>query len=178
MDDPLFILETERLILRRQRASDIAALTDLWTDADVTLHMGGPRDRMSLIEAFEETAREPFAERYDLWPVVEKASGRVVGHSGLLDKDVEGEREIEVVYVFISSVWGKGYATEIAQALMRYAFQSLGLKKVIALVEPENEASERVTIKAGMKLEKEVIRPDGAIRRLYTAEASDAFGAA
>jgi RimJ/RimL family protein N-acetyltransferase len=39
------MLETERLILRVQRASDVPALVDLWADTQVTRYLGGPRDR-------------------------------------------------------------------------------------------------------------------------------------
>ncbi|MCK4600402.1 GNAT family N-acetyltransferase, partial [Candidatus Bipolaricaulota bacterium] len=106
----------------------------------------------------------------DLWPVIEKETDRVVGHCGLLEKEVEGRPEIELVYVLVSSVWGKGYATEMAQAIKRFAFEAMDVKRLIALIEPENEASERVAIKVGMHLEKEVIRPGGAQRRVYVVE--------
>ena len=45
MTESQIILETERLILRYQQASDVPALVDLWTDPAVTRYMGGPRDR-------------------------------------------------------------------------------------------------------------------------------------
>jgi RimJ/RimL family protein N-acetyltransferase len=44
---------------------------------------------------------------------------------------------------------------------------------VIALIEPENKASERVALKIGMKFEKEVIRPGGAKRKVYVIEAEN-----
>lgn len=170
MKGSTIILKTKRLILRHQQASDITALANLWADPETTRHMGGPRDRDWLLSEFEETGRDPYAERYDLWPVVERWSGQVVGHCGLLEKEVEGKSEIELVYVLTPSVWGKGYATEMAQAIKRFAFEAMDVKRLIALIEPENEASERVAIKAGMHLEKEVIRPGGAQRRVYVVE--------
>lgn len=173
MQNSLFILETERLVLRYQLASDVPFLTDLWADPIVTRYMGGPRDRDWLRSLFEETAKNPKAERYDLWPVVEKDTGRVVGHCGLLDKEVEDRAEIELSYVFSPAVWGKGYATEIAAAIKQWAMEKIGLKRLIALIEPENAASERVAIKIGMHLEKETIRPGGARRRVYVVEARD-----
>jgi RimJ/RimL family protein N-acetyltransferase len=164
------ILETGRLILRYQQASDVPSLIDLWADPDVTRYMGGPRDRAWLQSEFQETAHDPCAERYDLWPVVEKETGRVVGHCGLLDKEVEGRTEIELIYVLASSAWGKGYATEMGRALKRHAFEERGIERLIALIEPENAASERVAAKIGMRLEKEVVRPGGAVRKLYAVE--------
>ena len=167
------ILETGRLILRYQQASDVDFLVDLWSDPAVTSYMGGPRDRDWLRSVFEETARDPYAERYDLWPVVAKRTGKAVGHCGLLEKEVEGRREIELTYILASSVWGKGYATEVGQALKRYAFEELGIGRLIALIEPQNVASERVAVKIGMRLEQEVIRPGGELRKLYAVSRED-----
>ena len=171
--DSLLILETPRLILRRQQASDVTPLVDLWADPDVTRYLGGPRDRDWLRGVFEETAEAPFAEQYDLWPVVEKATGKVVGHCGLLEKEVEGKTEIELTYVFARSAWGKGYATEIGRALRDYAFEALGIGRLIALIEPENVASERVARKVGMRFDRQVERPGGALRKVYVVEAAN-----
>ena len=118
----------------------------------------------------EEELKDPFADEYNTWPVEEKQTGRVVGDCGLLDKEVDGKSEIELVYVFARSTWGQGYATEMASALKEHAFQNMGLRRLIALIEPENEGSEKVALKVGMHLEKEVIRPSGEVRRVYAIE--------
>jgi len=178
VESSLIILETKRLILRYQQASDVVFLVDLWADPQVTRYMGGPRDRDWLQSEFEETAQDPYAERYDLWPVIEKETGQVVGNCGLLDKEVEGRTEIELIYVLASSAWGKGYATEMGQALKRYAFEELGIGRLIALIEPENTSSERVAVKIGMRVEKEVIRPGGEVRKVYAVERGDRSAAA
>lgn len=171
MEHSLDILETERLLLRRQQASDIDFLTELWADPQVTHYLGGPRDRDWLRTAFEETARDPFAEQFDLWPVIEKETGQVIGHCGLLDKDIDGQIEIELSYVLASSAWGKGYATEIARAIKKFAFEKLEIRRLIALIEPGNEPSERVATRVGMRLEREIIRPGGALRKMYVVDA-------
>jgi ribosomal-protein-alanine N-acetyltransferase len=170
---PPILLETRRLILRYQAAADISALTNLWSDPEAMRYMGGPRDLDWLRTELEETAQNPQAELYDLWPVVEKATGRVIGHCGLLDKEVDGRPEIELVYVFAPAVWGQGYATEMATAIARWAHETRGLSRLISLIEPENAASERVAVKIGMQMEKEVTRPGGARRRVYVIEDRD-----
>jgi RimJ/RimL family protein N-acetyltransferase len=98
-------------------------------------------------------------------------TGRLVGHCGLLDKEVDGKTEIELNYILTPSAWGKGYATEIGHALKRLAFEKMGVERLIALIEPENEASERVAVRLGMRLEKEIVRPGGASRKVYVIEA-------
>lgn len=167
----LLILETERLILRRQVREDTPTLVALWTDDGVTRFMGGPRDPDKLQEIFQATAADPFADAYDLWPVVEKDSGHVVGHCGVLDKEVEGRQAFELVYVFARDVWGRGYATEMASSLRDFAFERLSLSKLIALIEPENKASARVAEKVGMRFVKEVVRPGNELRHCYAVEA-------
>jgi [ribosomal protein S5]-alanine N-acetyltransferase len=164
------ILETARLILRVQQAGDVPALINLWTDPLAMRYMGGPRQRDQLQSEFDRVTRQPLAERYDLWPVIEKETGRVVGHCGLLPKEVEGSSEIELVYLIDPAAWGNGYASEIGQALIRYALDRLGLQRLIALIKPGNKASERVAVKLGMSLEKEIIRPSGELRKVYFIE--------
>ena len=170
MDDPLFILETERLILRRLIDADIEPLIRIWIDPDVTRYMGGPRELEQLQASLAATAADPFTDEYDLWPVIEKSSGSVVGHSGLLDKEVAGIEEIELVYVIAQGSWGRGFATEVARGLLRHAFERLQLGRVIALIEPQNEPSEQVAVKAGLILEKEVLRPGGHLRKVYSID--------
>jgi len=174
----LTILETDRTILRFQQASDVEFLVDLWSDPEVTRYMGGPRDQGTLRSGFEETAKDPTVERYVLWPLIDKGSGQPVGHCGLLEKQVEGKTEIELVYVLVPTAWGKGYATGIGLALKRYAFGEMSIRRLIALIEPRNTASEKVAVKIGMRLEKEVTRPGGGIRKMYVIESKDGRAAA
>lgn len=95
-----------------------------------------------------------------VWAVVEKSSGEVMGYCGLFFfPDVCGQPEIEIGYRLARSHWGRGYATEAARAVRDYAFQTLGVQRLIALVDPENTASIRVAEKLGMVYEKDVMFP-------------------
>jgi RimJ/RimL family protein N-acetyltransferase len=132
--------------------------------------MGGPRDFAEMRKLFEEDARSGEASEIDLWPVIEKRSGQVIGHCGLVEKKVDDRAESELVYVFHTSVWGEGYATEAASAVKEYAFERLGLKRIIALIAPENTASERVAKKVGMRFEKETRRSGGKVLQVYASE--------
>jgi [ribosomal protein S5]-alanine N-acetyltransferase len=161
------ILETERLTLRLMREDDIEFLVDLWSDPVITRSLGGPRDRESLRAGFAATAAEPAAERFDLWPLVERATDRLVGHCGLLDKQVEGRDEIELVYVVAVDHQRQGYATEIGRALVGHGLREFGPERIIALIEPGNEVSERTAGAVGMRFQREVKRPGGTTRRLF-----------
>jgi len=161
------ILQTERLYLRRQCAGDIPFLVELWSDPGVTRWLGGPRERDWLQSVFEETARDPAAEEYDLWPLAERSSGLLTGHCGLLEKDVDGETLIELNYMLHPAFQGRGYAVEIGRGLIDYAFAGLKLPQLIALIHPENEPSAQVARRIGMHLAGEILRPGNAIRLLY-----------
>ncbi len=169
-------VETDRLLLRPVEASDAAALLAMWSDPDVTRYMGGPRDPERVRQAIEEEARTGAPYPMGLWPVVEKASGRVIGDCGLLEKEVGGRVEVELVYVFAADSWGKGYATEAASAVRDYAFHSLRLIRIIALINPDNVASARVAEKAGLTFERETLRPSGTVRRLFSMHADVPLG--
>ncbi len=163
------ILQTERLLLRHLQVSDMDSLVDLWTDPIVMRFMGGPREVVKLRVSIESALNDN-KKKYDLWTIVEKKSGQVIGECGLIEKEVEGKSEIELVYILAKNAWGKGYATEIADATKKHAFRVLGLERIISLIDPENEASEKVAQKVGMHLEKVVIRPNGNKRRVYVVE--------
>lgn len=160
-------IETARLVIRKLEASDAQALAQLWTDPEVTRYMGGPRDYDELLRIFQEDAAASPPPEIDLWPVVEKATSRVIGHCGLIDKEVDGRQEVELVYVFETAAWGKGYATEAASRIRDHAFETLGLDRIISLIDPDNSASERVAVKVGMQFEKETRRPGGRVMRVY-----------
>ncbi len=162
-------LTTPRLRLRPMRPEDLPALMALWTDPAVTRFLGGPREPVALRAGLSEDLL-PDAPSFNLWPVVEQASGVVVGHCGILDKEVDGRTEYELIYVFAQAAWGKGYATEIGLALRDAAFATLGLARLISLIEPENAASRRVAEKVGMRHEADTVRPGGRVMCVYAVE--------
>ena len=143
-------LETERLILRPLEVADAVACSKLWTDPEVTRYMGGPRNYEEIYAEFVKDARDESPPKFDLWPVVEKSTGKIIGNCGLIDKEVDGQVEFDLTYVLVKSAWGKGYATEVAIAIADYAFQQLGLKRIIALIDPANTASLRVAMKLSL----------------------------
>jgi ribosomal-protein-alanine N-acetyltransferase len=160
-------LETQRLRLKSLQTADAESLARLWTDPEVTKFMGGPRNFEVVRQTLVEDAQVDPPPEFDLWPVIEKATGRIIGHCGLLDKEVEGVTEIELVYVFAKSAWGQGYATEMAAAVKDYALGQLGLERIISLIDPENAASERVAEKVGLRYEQDIVRPGGETMRIY-----------
>ena len=111
---------------------------------------------------------------YELRPVVLRSDGTVVGHCGLLEKEIDGAREIERVYVLAKAAWGRGYATEIGAALRDEAFHRLSIPKLAAIIDPENLASAAVAGRLGFTYTRDLERldPFGGHhqKRLYLCE--------
>lgn len=85
---------------------------------------------------------------YAYWAVVERDSDALVGEAGLKQLDDIGP-EIEIGYAFGESWWGRGYATEVARAILDEAFGALRLPQVFATARPENAGSLNVLRKLG-----------------------------
>ncbi|MHB1324212.1 MAG: GNAT family N-acetyltransferase [Coriobacteriia bacterium] len=163
-------LQTDRLLLRPVEYMDIDQLVAMWADPEVTRYLGGPRDLHEVRSLLDEQVDVPSRGAFGQHPLIEKATGSVVGSCGLVGERICGRDEVEFVHIIGSRFGGKGYALEIGDALLRFAFGTLGLKRVVSLVHPENELSRRVAESLGMLLESRVPQPDGVQRELWVAE--------
>jgi len=148
--DSGIILRTERLILRFQRESDVPFLVRLWTDEEVTRYVGGPRDRKKMEEVFRGIARNPREEEYDLWPLEVAETGELAGYAGLIPKEIGGEACMELNYYLAGEFRGRGYAGEIARALVDYGLGEKGLRGIAAVIDPNNRASAEVARKCSL----------------------------
>jgi len=84
-----------------------------------------------------------------MWAVVERATGELAGWCGLAH--LEDTQEVEVGYGLARRAWGRGLATEAARASLRYGFESMGLARIVAVVNPANHASRHVVEKLGLR---------------------------
>jgi RimJ/RimL family protein N-acetyltransferase len=93
---------------------------------------------------------------YGLWIFRDKASGEFIGRGGLLVRYVEGEEMAALAYAVMPEYWGRGLATEMAEALLEVGFKQLGLAEMACYALPTNRASLRVMEKAGFRYEREI----------------------
>ena len=82
-------------------------------------------------------------------PLIRRADDQLVGRVGL-NPFVEQDRIPEIEWTLGAEVWGRGYATEIGQAILRYGFQQAGFDEIVGFAWPEHAASRRVMNKIGM----------------------------
>ena len=152
-----FVLETERLILRRLRADDVDAILAVIGDPIAMQYFPRTYDRKDAEEWIERNLRRYAEHGHGIYAVVLKTSGDVIGDCGLAIQQIEGRPELEVGYHLSRDQWGHGYATEAARACMDYAFRELAASKVISLIRPENLPSQRVAERNGMEVERQVM---------------------
>jgi RimJ/RimL family protein N-acetyltransferase len=144
-------LVTERLALREFRPSDVATLHRLDSDPRVMRYIGdGSTRSRAAVDAAVRRSMKYYGTYPGLgvWPAEDRASGGFIGWFCL--KYVPDTVEIEVGYRLAPDAWGRGYATEGALALVRYGLDELGLLRIIGLTHPDNAASQRVLLKAGL----------------------------
>jgi ribosomal-protein-alanine N-acetyltransferase len=82
-----------------------------------------------------------------LWTVRRRGAEEIVGFCGLMPN---AAGEVELLYGLAPACWGQGLATEAARAVLRHAFDDLGLRRVVAATDPPNRASIRVLERLGM----------------------------
>lgn len=152
------ILETKRLILRHQVIEDLDDLWALYCDPQITQYI--PDAPKTLEKARKELDwhknGHPKNPNLGLWATIHKETGRFIGRCGLLPWTIDGQEEVEVAYTIARAFWGQGLATEAAQAIVRYGFETLNLTRLVCMIEPENQASVGVAKKIGMTFEKEM----------------------
>lgn len=155
MELNIIILETKRLILKRIALSNFEDLLALRSDPEVMKYIGdGSIQTKEEVENFiQSSLTSGYYEKYglDFFSVYEKETGTFVGQAGLFHVGFNvNQSDIELAYRLHTKYWNRGYATELAKALIDYGFSKLSLPKIIAAVHPENERSRRVLEKAGM----------------------------
>ena len=145
----LNLIETARLRLRMFRPEDLDDLAALFADPDVMRYVedGQPKDKAVAEKALTSIVDHWRRQGFGRWAVEDKVTGRFVGFGGL--RSLFGAPE--VVYHFAKAHWGKGFATELARASLRYGFDEHRFARIVALAKPDNSASIHVMKKLGMR---------------------------
>ena len=149
------LLETERLILRRFTEADGEHLFDLDNDPEVMRFINGgtpiPRDVIQNDILPEFLHYDEGCRGCGFWAAIEKAGGDFLGWFSF--RPMAGAPdEVMLGYRLRRAVWGQGYATEGARALIRKGFTEWGMRRVVATTYEDNLASRRVMEKLGMTL--------------------------
>jgi ribosomal-protein-alanine N-acetyltransferase len=155
--DGRFILETERLRLREVTLADLDFIAAMVADPEVMRFWPRPCTRA---EAQKGVLKQLAGYRrygHGYWLTLDRQSSQPIGQVGLLMSVVEGAEQPALGYMLHRPFWGRGYATEAAAGVLKWAFEQYGYERVICLIRPENVASLRVAIRLGLRPEKHVV---------------------
>lgn len=141
-------LETERLVMREWRHDDLDAFAPFLADEEVVRYLSGvTSDRNESWRNIAGSAGHWLLRGYGTWAVERKSDGALIGKVGLIYP--EGWPGLEVGWTLGRPYWGKGYATESAQAAMNYGFLTQGVDKLLSLINVDNRNSQRVAERLG-----------------------------
>lgn len=146
-------IETGRLRLRGFTPDDKPAYAAMRADPDVVRYLVGGEALIPFAEQIAESRiaafREAWSDGFGVWAVEERAGGRFIGQAGLARLDRSSD--VEVLYALVRDAWGRGYAREATRAALGFAFERIGLPRIVAFVVPQNTASSRVLEAVGMR---------------------------
>jgi ribosomal-protein-alanine N-acetyltransferase len=160
------VLTTERLRLHPWGSDDFPLFADLHRDPEVQRfleHAGAAWDDAVLQAKFDSFRADYAAHGWCKFKVLD-ASGAFVGRAGFGLFEPTGE--LELGYSFKRESWGRGYATEVATALLDWIDGAAPVNRVIGFAVVENAASRRVLEKAGMSF-RELRDVDGVPHAFY-----------
>jgi [ribosomal protein S5]-alanine N-acetyltransferase len=172
MGSRALILETQRLYLRKFTLEDTDDLLLLFEDPVAMQYFPSTRNREETREWIQAMLNRYETDGMGFYACILKDTEEFIGYCGLvLQKNVDGDDEIEVGYGLIRKYWHRGYATEAARACMDHAFKHLGAERVISLIRPENISSVNVARRNQLSFSKTVVR-FGFTHRVYAAKKS------
>lgn len=163
------ILDTARLRLRTVEPDDAPFYLELVNTPDFITHIGD-RGTRSIEAARAAIVNGPVAMQaargHSIYLVTLKDDGTPIGMAGLIRRDTLDD--VDLGYAFLPAHYGKGYAWEATSALLPYARGRLGLTRLVAIVSPENDASNALLRKLGMRFERVIyLGPADTGTRLY-----------
>jgi RimJ/RimL family protein N-acetyltransferase len=166
----MIVLETQRLILRRMSTDDAEFIFGLVNEPSFIRNIGDKGVR-NLEDARQYLLNGPIESyrRYGfgLYRVDLKADSTPIGMCGLLKRD--SLEDVDIGFAFLPKYWSKGYASESAAAVMEYGSKTLGVRRIVGVVSPENQGSINVLQKLGLKYEKMVrLTPDDIEIKLFS----------
>jgi len=160
------IFHTERLLVRQFGFDDFEYFFRLNNDEEVMRYIRPVKNREQALQFFEENlAYYQEFPRYGRWAMLDRASKHFIGTFMLKPSGVL-PGEIELGYALNKENWGKGYATESVFGGLDYAFDRLGLDRLIAITQPNNMISQKVLIKSGF-IQENNMEDNGRIINLF-----------
>ena len=162
------LLETNRLIIKCFKSSDISELAKIESDVNVRRFVDGKVLSFKETKKYVEMNIQQYQRiGYGRYAVRLKETGSLIGMCGFLKENYG----IDFGYRYSKISWGKGFGFEAAKVVLNYGFSELGLEKLVGLTAEENSGSIRILEKLGFKLqEKFLFNKKKALKYQYTKD--------
>ncbi len=166
--------ETERILFRKIRKSDFNVWLEFHKNPSTSQHW------ISELESPEIECEKWYEKQFYRYKnnlggmnaLLEKESGKLIGHCGLLIQKVDKISELEIGYSLLPKFWNKGFATESAKKCRDFTFENNLSDSIISIISLTNKPSESVAIKNGMKVDK-VTEYNGNKVNIYRIEKTE-----
>jgi RimJ/RimL family protein N-acetyltransferase len=154
------VLVTERLVIRRLTPDDAQFMYGIWNDPAFMQYVGDRGIRS--LEAARDSILSGPVEMYrrfgfGLYLVALRETAEPIGICGLLKR--EALEDVDIGFAFLPAFRSRGYALEAASAVMDYGREVLRLERIVAIVNPDNERSQRLLERVGMRFERMIRMP-------------------
>ena len=157
-------IKTQRLTLRQFNPSDAEFIIKLLNEPSFIKNIGN-RNVRTIADSEKYLENGPISSYvrngFGLLAVTLTDTGQIIGMCGLIKRDTL--EDVDIGYALLPEFWSKGYALESVQAVTDNAKDVMGLKRVVAIVDPTNARSIRLLEKIGMTFEKMVKISEDAI---------------
>lgn len=150
-------LESERLITHYLTETDITPWAEFFKEPEAIeffpmYHNRPPEE--SAGEWIEKQRTRYMNQDYGMQALIDKKKHAFVGQCGLIAKEIDGIRELEVGYSILKKYWGMGYAAEAAELFIDFAFKNQQADSIISTIAPDNTKSIRIAEKNGLIFDK------------------------
>jgi ribosomal-protein-alanine N-acetyltransferase len=157
-------LHTERVLLTPLAMTDLDIALELWTDPEVVEYICEVPTESEIRHEMPDAIKRGGNGGIGIWCIVDRKTREKLGSTYLLPLPIDEEdtdfslvvmgrmpdAEIEIGYFLKRAAWGRGYATEVCERLLQFAFQEVSLKEVVASIDEDNVASRKVLEKSGL----------------------------
>ncbi|PYG49781.1 MULTISPECIES: GNAT family N-acetyltransferase [Pantoea] len=145
-------LETTRLRLEPFELAHFDGLRAMESDPEIMRYISNgvvktPEETLTSIERVQSRWQQ---YGFSWWAMREKESGEIVGACCLQHLANQDGAPLEIGWRLNANYHGKGFATEAAQAIVKFAVEQVGVKYLVAVADPENAASQKVMQRLGM----------------------------
>ena len=166
-------IETERLILRDWTEDDVEVVREILTDREAANFICGVAPSWHPFRAVCTFIGHWQLRGFGFFAVERKEEGDCIGWSGMWRPD--GWPDNEIGYSLVKRVWGKGYATEAVEASLRFAYEAVGWKTAISLIDNKNTASQNVARKMHAILEKRDVQVTDFVADIWRHQPAEKF---